>query len=102
MGISREVFSQALASEGFPNFTGYTRPLYLLPVFQKRMAIGSRGYPFNLSEVRYDKGSCPVTERMHYEEALCFETCANYVDESTADLLVEAFRKVHRQRHELR
>jgi len=102
MGISRQQFSAALAAEGFPHFTGYVRPLYLLPVFQKRIAIGSQGYPFNSSDRRYDKGLCPITERMHERELLGFEPCAYEVDPKTCDRLVEAIRKVHAQRHLLR
>lgn len=101
LGVGREAFSQALAAEGFPNFNGYVRPLYLLPVFQKRIAFGASGYPFVLSNVRYAKGDCPVAERMHYRELLCFETCMNQVGAREADLLVEAFRKVHAHRREL-
>ena len=43
-----------------PTYAGYLRPLYLLPLFQKRIAFG--GYPFNLSDVQYPKGLCPVSE----------------------------------------
>ena len=38
MGITRAQFSQALTAEGFPHFSGYVRPLYWLPIFQKRIA----------------------------------------------------------------
>lgn len=102
MGVPREAFSRALAAEGFPHFCGYVNPLYRLPVFQKRMAIGRDGFPFNLSSRTYPDGLCPVAERMHDSELICFETCAHEVDAKTADLLVEAVRKVHSRRGELR
>lgn len=102
LGVSRAAFSEALAAEGFPHFVGYTRPLYLLPVFQKRIAIGNGGWPFTLSERRYDRGLCPVTERLFERELVCFETCAYAVDEQQVALLVEAVRKVHAHRHTLR
>ncbi len=101
LGVSRSRFSEALAAEGFPHFTGYTRPLYLLPLFQKKTAIGRDGFPFNLSRVSYEKGICPVVERMYERELLCFETCAYDVDEDRKGLLVEALRKVHEHRREL-
>lgn len=100
LGVSREVFSKALAAEGFDHFNGYVRPLYLLPVFQKRVAFGK--YPFDLTERTYEKGMCPVTERMHYRELLCYETCAYDVDVSGAEMLGAAIRKVHANRDELR
>jgi perosamine synthetase len=102
LGVSRAAFSEALAAEGFPHFVGYTRPLYLLPVFQKRIAIGNGGWPFTLSERRYERGLCPVTERLYERELVCFETCAYDVDEQHLALLVEAVRKVHAQRLTLR
>jgi len=101
LGVSRAAFSKALAAEGFPHFTGYVRPLYLLPMFQKRIAIGSDGWPFSLSNRTYPKGLCPVAERLYEDEMICFETCAFRVDDAAADKLVEAVRKVHAGRHKL-
>ena len=100
LGVSRAVFSKALEAEGFPHFNGYVRPLYLLPVFQKRVAFGK--YPFDLTERTYEKGLCPVTERMHYQELLCYETCALDVDAPGAEMLGAAIRKVHASRDELK
>jgi perosamine synthetase len=99
LGVSRELFSRALAAEGFPHFNGYVRPLYLLPLFQKRVAFGS--YPFDRSDRTYPKGLCPVAERMHERELICYETCAHDVDAVGAALLGEALRKVHAHRGEL-
>lgn len=102
LGTTRSGFSRALAAEGFPHFCGYVRPLYLLPIFQKRIAIGAGGYPFNMVEkTRYEKGLCPVAERMHEQELIGFEPCAYSIAEDTAGLLIEAVRKVHRHRKEL-
>jgi perosamine synthetase len=101
MGATRGQFSRALAAEGFPHFNGYVRPLYLLPVFQRRTAFGSRGYPFDLSVVSYPKGLCPVCERMHEQELICFETCMYEVTGQSLDLLIEAIHKVHACREEL-
>jgi dTDP-4-amino-4,6-dideoxygalactose transaminase len=101
LGVTRDQFSRALAAEGFPHFNGYVRPLYLLPVFQRRTAFGSRGYPFALSQVPYPKGLCPVCERMHDEELICFETCMYNLSAQDADLFIEAIRKVHGCRDDL-
>ncbi len=98
MGIRRERFSEALRAEGFPNFTGYVRPLYRLPVFQRRIAIGGRGYPFDLTTVRYEKGLCPVAERMYERELICFEPCRYEVGRPQTELLIEALHKVYAHR----
>jgi dTDP-4-amino-4,6-dideoxygalactose transaminase len=100
-GVTRDRFSAALGAEGFPHAAGYVRPLYLLPLFQSRRAFGSRGYPFDLTTVQYAPGLCPVAERLHDRELLCFEPCAYDVDAPRARLLVEAIRKVHAHRHAL-
>ena len=94
VGVSRADFSRALNAEGFPNFVGYVRPLYLLPIFQQRVAFGT--YPFSLSEIRYPKGLCLVAERMHEEEFLGFENCMYAPTDTHIDCLIEAVRKVHR------
>ena len=66
------MFSKALEAEGFPNTEGYVKPLYLLPAFQKRMALGRNGFPFTLTEKTYHKGMCPIAERMYEKEILFF------------------------------
>jgi perosamine synthetase len=101
VGVTRERFSEALAAEGFPHSTGYVRPLYMLPIFQRRVALGPNGFPFDLSDTLYESGMCPVAERMYEEELVCFEPCMYAVDLETTDLLVEAVRKVHAHREEL-
>ena len=98
LGISRNKFSQALLAEGFPLSNGYVKPLYLLPAFQKRIAIGENGWPFNLTERIYKKGLCPVTESMFESELITFETCNHKFNKNLAKKLVEAIRKVHSNR----
>jgi perosamine synthetase len=101
IGVSRRTFSAALAAEGFPNSVGYVRPLYKLPVFQRRIAIGREGWPFTLSNRTYPNGLCPVAERLHNEEAIVFEPCAYQPDADTVERLGAAIRKVHALRDEL-
>jgi len=80
---------------------GYVRPLYKLPVFQRRIAIGREGWPFTLSNRTYPNGLCPVAERLHNEEAIVFEPCAYQPDADTVERLGAAIRKVHALRDEL-
>lgn len=98
LGISRESFSKALAAEGFPHFLGYVRPLYYLPTFQSRQAIGSEGWPFTLSTQEYIPGMCPVAESLFTNELLCFETCAYELGPDEIELLIEAINKVYSNR----
>jgi dTDP-4-amino-4,6-dideoxygalactose transaminase len=98
LGISRESFSKALAAEGFPHFLGYVRPLYYLPTFQSRQAIGSEGWPFTLSTQKYIPGMCPVAESLFTNELLCFETCAYELGPDEIEMLIEAINKVYSNR----
>lgn len=102
VGVSREVFSRALTAEGFPHFVGYVRPLYRLPVFQRRIGFGSSGFPFTLTNRRYEGALCPVAERLHRSELLCFETCMYDVSDAEVDQFAAAVRKVHGARAELK
>jgi len=102
LGASRTQFSKALAAEGFPHFCGYVAPMYRLPLFRRRIAFGRDGYPFNLSDVRYEDGMCPVTESLYEHELIGFEPCAYAVSDADLDALVAAIRKVYAERGELR
>jgi dTDP-4-amino-4,6-dideoxygalactose transaminase len=97
LGTSRTAFSKALAAEGVPNAQGYVNPIYRLPMFQQRIAIGSRGYPFNLSDRTYPDGLCPVAEAMHGTNLIQFQPVSWDVDDEQVEMIVEAIRKVHRQ-----
>lgn len=101
LGVSRAAFSRALTAEGFPHGTGYTRPLYMMPVFQQRIAIGRDHWPFTLTDRQYVPGMCPVAEQMYNHELVLFEPCAWRVDDALADRLVGAVRKVHALRHSI-
>ncbi|PCJ99941.1 MAG: pyridoxal-5'-phosphate-dependent protein [Zetaproteobacteria bacterium] len=94
LGISRSTFSKALSAEGVPNFEGYLAPLYMLPIFQKRIAMGRDGFPFNQSDVTYEAGMCPVVEDMKHNRFLGFEPCAYDLSEGEIKLIQDAFGKV--------
>lgn len=101
VGMSRDLFAQALAAEGFPLNQGYVNPLYRLPIFQQRTAIGPHGFPFNLNDRRYDDGLCPVCEHMHEQEELGFGLCTFELSNDIVDQMIAAFRKVYDHRDEL-
>jgi dTDP-4-amino-4,6-dideoxygalactose transaminase len=81
LGIPRNLFLRAVAAElpkpkywdTTPFAEGYVKPLYLNPVYQKQIAIGKKGFPFNFNpdvSYNYAKGICPVVERMYERELL--------------------------------
>lgn len=81
IGISRNLFLRAVSAElpkprywdTTPLAEGYVKPLYLNPIYQKKIAIGKKGFPFNFNPgatYDYSKGLCPVTEKLYEKELL--------------------------------
>lgn len=98
VGVSRAEFVKALAAEGVPFVEAYVEPIYLQPLYQQRTLFGGTGSPWSEAPesdaISYARGSCPVTERMHYEEVMF----TNLIHAQTSDADVEdiaaAFDKV--------
>ena len=98
-GVPRDLFVEALRAEGIPTDVGYVEPIYLQPLYQQRIAYGIHGCPFTCphnqeSAVSYEKGFCPVVERMHYEELIGHGLVYKGVSESDLDDVVHAYEKV--------
>lgn len=96
--MSREEFVAALAAEGIPLSQGYVKPLYLLPIFQKKSAF-QKGYPWSAPEnkghsAKYEPGTCPMAEKLHKEEMmLSMYICSPQTMEDMEDI-VKAVNKV--------
>lgn len=115
-GVPRERLVQALKAElpvtelregeGPLMGMGYVRPLYLLPMFQQKIAYGPSGYPFNSpfykGEVKYDKGMCPNVEAAHFERVITHEMMRPGMSEGDLDDVAAAFHKVWRNLETLR
>lgn len=101
LGIDRNTFVKALQAEGVPVFPGYVEPLYLLPLFQERIAIGRDGFPFTLTERRYERGLCPVAERLYDTELLLIESCTLDLSLDDVARYLTAIRKVVEHKDEL-
>lgn len=72
--ISRKLFIEAIRAEGVPIWGGYMKPLYLNPIYQRKIAIGDKGFPFVGDHykgiAKYNKGGCPVAERLYEKETI--------------------------------
>ncbi|MHB9101237.1 MAG: DegT/DnrJ/EryC1/StrS family aminotransferase [Sulfuricella sp.] len=103
--VSREVFAKALRAEGIPLGEGYVEPIYLQPMYQQRIAFGKGGFPFTYpgyqGVLNYEKGLCPVTERMHFKELLHGDFCHAGMMHQDLEDIVCAFRKVSKNTSEL-
>jgi len=80
--------------------------VHLLPIFQKKVAYGSNGFPWTSDichrEVSYAKGICPVAEKLHEETYLGFAMCLHDLSDADVDLIAQAFHKVWGQLDQLK
>ncbi len=96
-GMTRARFAAALRAEGIPVHEGYVEPLYWQPMYQRGIGIGRDGFPFRQpgrEPVRYPRGLCPVTERMHQEELLYLTVIHAQMRPADLDDVIAAFEKV--------
>lgn len=70
----------------------------MLPIFQKKIAYGSKGFPwsadFSRQDVNYSKGICPVAEDLHDNTFLGYEMCLHDLSDDDINLIINAFHKV--------
>jgi len=99
--VTRETVTRALQAEGLPVGEGYCRPIYELPTFQKRVAIGRNGWPFNLSDRKYESGMCLVADKLYNEELMTFDICSYDLNEEEVHLVIRALNKVLSNLHAL-
>ena len=96
-GISRGTFTAALKAEGIPVTEGYVKPIYLLPMYQKRLAY-TKGCPFTCGHYDgvpdYTKGLCPVVEKMFEERLLITDVCKYPNTSSDVADVVAAIEKI--------
>jgi perosamine synthetase len=99
-GISRDRIVEALQAEGVPGVGKSYENLHMLPIFQKKIAYGSNGFPWTggiyKGNVCYDKGICPVAESMNAERYMSISLGILDFTETTIDMVIESFRKVWR------
>lgn len=67
----RDTFVRALTAEGTPIRGGYVRPLYLEPLYQKRIATGDERFPFYGS---HHHGTVSYAKRISQVEEDLYET----------------------------
>jgi perosamine synthetase len=116
VGVPRERFVAALKAELPPAKLqeeegtliggGYVKPIYLMPIFQKKIAFGSKGFPFQSEfykgEARYEKGMCPVVENWYEKRLITHDNMRPGMSKKDLDDVVDAFHKVYEHRVELR
>ncbi len=106
MGVSRDTVVAALQAEGVPWVYGGYQNIHLQPIYQRKIAYGGDGFPWNLHPEEehpdYEKGICPVAEKLHDQEVICVQICQHDYDVRQTELVGEAFLKVWKNLEELR
>jgi len=106
LGIAREKIYAALEAEGVIGLAQGYENIHLLPMYQQKIAYGSKGFPWTSDickrEVSYAKGICPVAEELHDKSFLDFAMCLHEFEEGDVDLIISAFKKVFENIEELR
>jgi perosamine synthetase len=106
LGISRRRLFEALIAEGVPALADGYQNLHLLPMYQRKLAYGSKGFPWTSDickrDVSYAKGICPVAEELHDASFLVFGICSFELNDEEVDLIIAAFKKVWRNLEALR
>jgi dTDP-4-amino-4,6-dideoxygalactose transaminase len=112
VGVSRNNFINAVKGELKPSKlreeegiligSGYVKPLYLEPMYQKMIAYGSQGCPFKCpwykGKLNYKRGICPTAERMYEKELFTIGLTNPAMKKQDLDDIIQAFKKVYRLR----
>jgi perosamine synthetase len=111
VSVPRDIFLKALRAE-LPSCYGrekdsligggYVRPLYLQPIYQKRIGQCAFNCPRYEGRVSYQAGLCPVAERMHFSELFTLEFNRPGMTKTDLQDVVDGFEKVYTHRKELR
>lgn len=95
--IKRFLLVKALKAEGVNCGEGYQN-IHLLPMYKKKIAYGTKGYPWKFSkrnkEIIYKKGMCPNAEELHEKSYFYFGICNYQLTKKDIDLIIKAFQKV--------
>jgi perosamine synthetase len=99
-GVHRDKIYEALVAEGIPALGNCYVNLHLFPIYQKKIAYGSNGFPWSSEvyqgNVSYDKGICPVAENMNSRNYLDIGVSHIQLNKEICDSIIGSFKKVWR------
>ena len=97
-GVSRDKIFSALVAEGIPDLIKNYFNLHLLPIYQNKLAYGTKGFPwkseFNKNKINYNKGICPTAENLNKSQLILLELCVYEYSKKEIDLIIKCFNKV--------
>lgn len=87
-----------LTKAGVPNISGKYPVIYLLPIFQNKIAFGNLGFPWNynnkINKVSYEKGICPVAEDLLENTHFQFYINEFDLNDNNLDFIASKFEEV--------
>ena len=96
--VHRDIIYKTLIAEGVPALGDRYVNLHLYPMYQNKIAYGSKGFPWTSDlykeNVSYNKGICPTAESMNEGRYINIGLGLIRLDQNKCDLIVEAFKKV--------
>ena len=96
--VHRDIIYKALIAEGVPALGDRYVNLHLYPMYQNKIAYGTKGFPWTSNlykgNVSYNKGICPTAESMNEGRYINIGLGLIRLDQNKCDLIVQAFKKV--------
>ena len=98
IGVPKKKIFKALKAEGLENILDSYFNLHLLPMYKKKIAYGTKGFPWSSNickrEIKYGKGVCPVSEKLNKEKLILLELCVHEYNNKEVELVIKCFKKV--------
>ncbi|RLB81968.1 MAG: DegT/DnrJ/EryC1/StrS family aminotransferase [Deltaproteobacteria bacterium] len=91
IGISRDLFVNALNAEGIPFGAGYVKPLYYSPLYHENKPFIYRYYKGN---AKYSPGLCPIAEKLHNEDLITTMLTRPPATFEDMDDIIKAIKKI--------
>ena len=65
-------------------------------MFKKKIAFGTKGFPWSINKkkINYNKGLCPIAEKLDNQTLLKIEVCMFDLSENDIKFISKAFKKV--------
>ncbi len=96
INIKKKTIFNALVAEGVPALMSKYINLHTLPLYQKKIGYGKKGFPWSLNKKNYNykKGICPVAEEFNDKYFLGIEMCKYNFNKQDIKKIINAFKKV--------
>lgn len=98
IGTSKKMILKKLRDQGVQGIYGKYGDIHLLPMYKKKIAYGKKNFPWSISKhkIIYDKGMCPIAEKLNKENFLFIELCDFDLTKKDLELICKSFHKVWR------